>query len=80
MTEQRMEIDGLKQYKAIVLNSDGTSASSFESSDWFENDEAAQSGFVQIMAEQGYSVESVVIGFPCVITLSPRNRTQDTTP
>jgi hypothetical protein len=69
MTEQRKEMDGLKQYKARIVNSDGISASSTEFSDWFADDESAKAGFVAILSEQGYAVESVVIGFHCVVTL-----------
>ncbi len=69
MTQQRKEMDGLKQYKARIVNNDGTSASSTEFSDWFADDSAAVVGMNEILNEQGYAVESVVIGFPCVVTL-----------
>ena len=69
LPRQRMRIDGLCQYTALVMNADGTPASMTEFSDWFANDEEAVGGFAAIMDAQGYKVVSVTIGFPCVVTL-----------
>jgi hypothetical protein len=68
-TTSRREMDGMKQYGAVIRNADGSSASETEFSDWFADDDAARAGFVGILREQGYGVASVDIGFPCVVTL-----------
>ena len=67
--ETRKEFQGLFQYLSIVRRADGSRATSTEYSDWFANDDAARAGFLEIMTEQGYKVQSVEIGFPCVVTL-----------
>lgn len=69
-TASRREMGDLKQYKAVIRNSDGSPASGTEFSDWFSDDDAARTGFVEILREQGYGVASVEIGFPCVVTLT----------
>lgn len=60
----RREMDGMRQYKAVIRNADGSPASRTEFSDWFADDEAARVGFVEILREQGYCVARVEIGFP----------------
>ena len=68
-TTSRREVDGLKQYKAVVHNADGSPASGTEFADWFPDDDTARVGFVEILREQGYGVASIEIGFPRVVTL-----------
>ena len=68
-TTSRRETDGMKQYRAVIRNADGSPASGTEFSDWFTDDDAARVGFVEILREQGYGVASVEIGFPCIVTL-----------
>ena len=68
-TRTRMKIDGLSLYTAIVRNADGSSADETEFSDWFIDDKSAVAGLTEILGEQGYAVASVVIGFPCVVTI-----------
>lgn len=68
-TRTRMKIDGLSQYTAIIRNADGSSASETEFSDWFIDDKSAVAGLTEILGEQGYAAVTVVIGFPCVVTI-----------
>lgn len=63
----RIEMDGLKQYDSVVSFADGSATQNYR--DWFAHDKAAEEGYELLMAMQGYKVTSVVIGFPCVVTI-----------
>jgi hypothetical protein len=69
-----MVIDGLRQYTAEVhQRSADAIAKSMDAAgeyvDWFTDDAAAEAGYRSLMEHQGYNVVSVVIGFPCVVTI-----------
>jgi len=66
----RMEMDGLKQYKAIVVSGGSQEHDrAGEYSDWFKDDAAASEGYGELLQRQGYRVAKVAIGFPCIVVL-----------
>jgi hypothetical protein len=64
----RPEMDGLKRYEAIIRSPYPAAAPTIYA-DWFTDDAAAQAGYRQIMEAQGYTVQTVEIGFPCIVTI-----------
>lgn len=66
----RTEMDGLKQYKAVVVSGGSQEHDrAGEYSDWFKDDAAASEGYGELLQRQGYRVGKVAIGFPCIVVL-----------
>lgn len=59
----------LYRYPGRVIRN-GKPASDTIYVDWFENDQAAETGLRQIMEDQGYTVLSVVIGETSDVTIA----------